>query len=54
VTARRGDDPPLIGAVPRPPTPVQGVWVAVYGLVAVLPLAAVLTGAPPSGRGFLI
>jgi predicted ferric reductase len=33
---------------------VKGVWVAAYGLAAVLPLAAVLVGSPPPGRGFVI
>jgi predicted ferric reductase len=58
VTARRGEGPlgwpPLIGAVRRPQDSVSGVWVAGYGLVAVLPLAAVLVGSPPTGRGFVI
>lgn len=55
MTARWDDDPPpLTGAVRRPQAPVKAVWVAGYGLAAVLPLAAVLAGSPPSGRGFVI
>src|SRR5262245_58103741 len=33
---------------------VKAAWVAGYGLAAVLPLAAVLIGSPPDGRGFAI
>src|SRR5215207_8151705 len=44
----------LIGSAPRSGGAVQAVWVAGYGLVAVLPLAAVLVGSPPAGRGFVI
>ena len=44
----------LIGSLPRSRGSVQAVWVAGYGLAAVLPLAAVLVGSPPAGRGFVI
>jgi predicted ferric reductase len=43
----------LFGAAP-PRASVKGVWVAVYGLVVVLPLGAVLADAPPPGGGFVL
>jgi predicted ferric reductase len=45
---------PQRGSAPSPRAPVKGLWVAGYGLAAVLPLALVLAGSPPSGRGFVI
>jgi predicted ferric reductase len=42
------------GAVARRPRPKKGIWVAAYGLAAVLPLAAVLVGSPPGGRGLAL
>lgn len=42
------------GALPRRGASAKGLWVAAYGLVAVLPLAAVLIGSPPAGRGFVL
>jgi hypothetical protein len=45
---------PQRGSAPSPRAPVKGLWVAGYGLAAVLPLASVLAGSPPAGRGFVI
>jgi predicted ferric reductase len=53
----RGDaraERPLGAVLPSPGASVKGVWVAAYGLAAVLPLAAVLIGSPPAGRGFVL
>jgi predicted ferric reductase len=36
------------------PLPRKGLWVAAYCLAAVLPLAAVLVGSPPGGRGLVV
>src|SRR5829696_2935609 len=38
----------------RPRVSVKGVWVMMYGLVAVLPLGAVLAGSPPPGQGIVL
>jgi predicted ferric reductase len=47
--------PSVLGtALPRPRASAKGAWLAGYGLVAVLPLAAVLVASPPSGRGFVL
>jgi predicted ferric reductase len=43
-----------LGALPRPRGSVKGLWVAAYCLAAVLPLAAVLVGSPPGGRGLVV
>ena len=42
------------GAAATRAAPGKGVWVAAYCLVAALPLAAVLVGSPPRGRGFVV
>src|SRR5918999_1339624 len=42
------------GALPRPRASAKSKWLAGYGVAAVLPLAAVLIGSPPSGRGFAL
>jgi predicted ferric reductase len=45
----------LLGAAsPRSRASVKRAWVVAYGLVAVLPLGAVLVGSPPAGRGFVL
>jgi predicted ferric reductase len=56
-TSYRGDAPaerPFGVAPPRPRASVKGLWVVAYGTAAVLPLAAVLVGSPPAGRGFVV
>jgi predicted ferric reductase len=45
---------PIGSAVPGRPTPLKGLWVAAYCLVAALPLAAVLVGSPRGGRGLVV
>jgi predicted ferric reductase len=40
--------------VPRRPAAARGLWVAAYSLAAVLPLAVVLVGSPPGGRGLAV
>jgi predicted ferric reductase len=42
------------GAVAKRPRPRKGIWVAAYCLAAVLPLAVVLLGSPPGGRGLAL
>src|SRR5918992_3129949 len=42
------------GALPRPRASAKSKWLAGYGVAAVLPLAAVLIGSPPPGRGFAL
>jgi predicted ferric reductase len=45
---------PSGAAAAKRDTPRKGIWVAAYCLAAVLPLAAVLVGSPPGGRGFVL
>jgi predicted ferric reductase len=45
---------PTGAAVAKRDRPRKGIWVAAYCLAAVLPLAAVLVGSPPSGRGLVV
>jgi Ferric reductase like transmembrane component len=42
------------GAAAARRIPTKGVWVAAYCVAAVLPLAAVLVGSPPGGRGLVV
>jgi predicted ferric reductase len=44
----------LATLLPRPRASAKTTWLAGYSLAAVLPLAAVLIGSPPSGRGFVL
>ena len=45
---------PAGAAVAGRATPRKALWVAAYCLAAVLPLAAVLAGSPPGGRGLVV
>ena len=47
-------DPPARRLFGARGAPVKGVWVAAYCVAAILPLAVVLVGAPPAGRGFVV
>jgi predicted ferric reductase len=51
--ARAGRSAPAF-AISRPRALAKSTWVAGYGIAAVLPLAVVLIGSPPTGRGFVI
>jgi predicted ferric reductase len=42
------------GVLPRPRASAKSKWLAGYGVAVVLPLAAVLIGSPPPGRGFAL
>jgi predicted ferric reductase len=54
-TGRGGGPGELVDAASaRRRVSVKGVWVVLYGLVAVLPLGAVLAGSPPPSRGFVL
>ena len=44
----------LRAASPGARASIKIVWVAVYGVTAVLPLGAVLAFSPPRGRGFVL
>jgi predicted ferric reductase len=44
----------LGAAVSKRPASRKGLWVAAYGLAAVLPLGAVLVSSPPGGRGLVV
>jgi predicted ferric reductase len=45
---------PTIPATRFDRVPTKGTWLVGYGLAAALPLAVVLAGSPPGGRGFVL